>query len=46
VDKFHGIDIDESAVHIATLALWLVDHQMNLNSIFKFLSLEKQPENR
>jgi len=30
VDKFHGIDIDESAVHIATLAMWLVDHQMNL----------------
>jgi len=30
VDKFHGIDIDESAVQIATLALWLVDHQMNL----------------
>lgn len=30
VDKFHGIDIDESAVQIATLAMWLVDHQMNL----------------
>lgn len=30
VDQFHGIDIDESAVHIATLAMWLVDHQMNL----------------
>jgi len=30
VDQFHGIDIDESAVHIATLAMWLTDHQMNL----------------
>jgi len=30
VDKFHGIDIDESAVQIATLAMWLTDHQMNL----------------
>jgi hypothetical protein len=30
VHQFHGIDIDESAVQIATLALWLVDHQMNL----------------
>jgi hypothetical protein len=30
VDRFHGVDIDESAVHIARLAMWLVDHQMNL----------------
>jgi type I restriction-modification system DNA methylase subunit len=30
VHQFHGIDIDESAVQIATLALWLTDHQMNL----------------
>jgi hypothetical protein len=30
VHQFHGIDIDQSAVQIATLALWLVDHQMNL----------------
>jgi len=30
VDQFHGIDIDESATHIATVAMWLVDHQMNL----------------
>jgi type I restriction-modification system DNA methylase subunit len=30
VHQFHGIDIDESAVHIATLAMWLVDHQMNM----------------
>ncbi|MEY4768570.1 MAG: putative adenine-specific methylase [Pseudomonadota bacterium] len=30
VNQFHGIDIDESAVHIATLAMWLTDHQMNM----------------
>jgi hypothetical protein len=30
VHQFHGIDIDDSAVHIATVAMWLVDHQMNL----------------
>jgi type I restriction-modification system DNA methylase subunit len=30
VHQFHGMDIDESAVHIATLAMWLTDHQMNL----------------
>ena len=30
VDQFHGIEIDESAVQIATVALWLTDHQMNL----------------
>ncbi|MDQ7089895.1 MAG: hypothetical protein Q9M50_04530 [Methylococcales bacterium] len=30
VDQFHGIDIDGSAVNIATVAMWLTDHQMNL----------------
>ncbi|MFI3190994.1 MAG: N-6 DNA methylase, partial [Methylococcales bacterium] len=30
VDQFHGIDIDESAVHIALVAMWLTDHQVNL----------------
>jgi len=30
VDQFYGIDIDESAVQIATVALWLTDHQVNL----------------
>lgn len=30
VHQFHGIDIDDSATHIATVAMWLVDHQMNL----------------
>ncbi len=30
VHQFHGIEIDPSAVQIATAALWLTDHQMNL----------------
>lgn len=30
VDQFHGIEIDESAVQIARVALWLTDHQMNM----------------
>jgi len=30
VDQFHGIDIDSSAVNIATVAMWLTDHQMNI----------------
>ncbi len=30
VDQFHGIEIDDSAVQIATVALWLTDHQMNV----------------
>jgi N-6 DNA Methylase len=30
VDQFHGIDIDESAVQIARVAMWLTDHQVNL----------------
>jgi hypothetical protein len=30
VDQFHGIEIEEFASQIAQVALWLVDHQMNL----------------
>ena len=29
VDQFYGIEIDPSAAKIATVALWLTDHQMN-----------------
>lgn len=29
VDKFFGIEIEEHAVQIATVAMWLMDHQMN-----------------
>jgi hypothetical protein len=30
VDQFYGIEIDRSATHIARVALWITDHQMNL----------------
>ena len=30
VDQCYGIEIDEAAVQIATVALWLTDHQMNM----------------
>jgi hypothetical protein len=30
VDQFHGIEIDSTAARIATVALWLTDHQMNM----------------
>jgi len=30
VNQFYGIEIDPSAAQIATLALWLTDHQMNM----------------
>ena len=30
VDQFYGIEIEEFAAQIAQVALWLVDHQMNL----------------
>ncbi len=47
VDQFYGIDIDESAVHIAMLAMWLTDHQMNmkiqqLGQYFKRTPLKKK----
>lgn len=30
VNQFHGIEIDSTAARIATVAMWLTDHQMNL----------------
>jgi hypothetical protein len=30
VDRFHGIEIEEFPAQIAQVALWLIDHQMNL----------------
>lgn len=32
VHQFHGIEIEPSASHIATVALWLTDHQENLRA--------------
>ncbi len=31
VDQFHGIEIDSTSAQIAIVALWITDHQMNLN---------------
>ncbi len=30
VDQFHGIEIEEFSAQIAQVALWLMDHQMNI----------------
>jgi len=36
VSQFHGIEIDASAAHIARVALWITDHQMNLETAERF----------
>jgi hypothetical protein len=49
VHQFHGIEIEPSAAHIATVALWLTDHQENqraskaLGGNFTRLPLAKKP---
>lgn len=32
VDQFYGIEIDQSAAHIAQVALWIADHQLNMEA--------------
>lgn len=36
VNQFYGIEIDEAAAHIARVALWITDHQMNLEAAQRF----------
>lgn len=49
VDQFYGIEIDEFASQIAQVALWLIDHQMNMKISDEFgeyfvrLPLRKRP---
>jgi hypothetical protein len=49
VDQFYGIEIGEWPVRIAEVALWLMDHQMNLQVSYTFgqlyqrLPLKKSP---
>ena len=49
VDQFYGIEIDEFASQIAQVALWLIDHQMNMRVSNEFgeyfvrLPLRKKP---
>lgn len=50
VDQFYGIEIDEFATQIAQVALWLIDHQMNMKVSNEFgeyfvrLPLRKKPQ--
>jgi len=36
VDQFYGIEYDEFAVRIAEVAMWLIDHQMNIKVSHEF----------
>ncbi|MGX7003786.1 class I SAM-dependent DNA methyltransferase [Caballeronia sp. KNU42] len=36
VNQFYGIEIDDAAAHIARVALWITDHQMNLEAAERF----------
>lgn len=36
VSQFYGIEIDDSAAHIAQVAMWITDHQMNLEAAAMF----------
>lgn len=36
VGQFYGIEIDEAATHIARVAMYITDHQLNLESANKF----------
>ncbi|MGA5673956.1 class I SAM-dependent DNA methyltransferase [Bacillus bombysepticus] len=36
VDQFYGIEIDEFPAQIAQVALWLMDHQMNMKASYEF----------
>ena len=52
VDAFYGIEISEWPARIAEVAMWLMDHQMNVRfseafgQYFVRLPLRKSPENR
>jgi hypothetical protein len=36
VNQFYGIEIDESAAHIARVAMWITDHQINQEAAERF----------
>jgi type I restriction-modification system DNA methylase subunit len=36
IEQFYGIEIDQAAVHIARVAMYITDHQLNLESGAKF----------
>jgi type I restriction-modification system DNA methylase subunit len=39
VSQFYGIEIDQAATYIARVALWITDHQMNLEAQRRFGSM-------
>ncbi len=39
VGQFYGIEIDEAAAHIARVAMWITDHQLNLESYARKLCM-------
>lgn len=36
VNQFYGIELDEFPAQIAQVALWLIDHQMNMKASYEF----------
>lgn len=36
VSQFYGIEIDEAAAHISRVAMWITDHQLNLEAAKRF----------
>ncbi len=36
VNQFYGVEIDDAAAHIARVALWITDHQLNLEAADRF----------
>ena len=36
VDQFYGIEIEPHAVHIARVAMWITDHQLNMTTAERF----------
>lgn len=36
VGQFYGIEIDEAAAHIARVAMWITDHQLNIEAAARF----------
>jgi hypothetical protein len=36
VSQFYGIEIDEASAHIARVAMWITDHQLNIEAAVRF----------
>lgn len=42
VDQFYGLEIDPSAAHIAQVAMWITDHQLNLITAERSMSARRR----